>query len=96
MRRFFRLLFKLGLLAAIGVGVALAVKKLTAPPLPTDELEPWPPLSPEPGTSEPGTSEPSTNEPVITEPGTVVDDRSPESANGSSGTTAEESSSSSN
>lgn len=81
MRRFFRLLFKLGLLAAIGVGVALVVKKLTAPPLPSDELEPWPPLSPEP---------------IITEPGTVVDDLSPESANGSAAATSEESSTSSN
>jgi hypothetical protein len=80
MRRFFRLIFKLGLLAAIGVGVALAVKKLTAPPATPDDLEPWPPINPEP---------------AITEPGTSVDDLTPGSTNGTSGS-SEESSASSN
>jgi hypothetical protein len=48
MAQFFRTILKLGLLAAIGIGVALAVKKLTAPPPLPDELEPWPPLPPDP------------------------------------------------
>ncbi len=76
MRRFFRLVFKLGLLAAIGVGVALAVKKLTAPPPLPDELEPWPPINTDPAPSE-------SVDTAITEPGTAVDDLTPESANGS-------------
>lgn len=88
MRRFFRLIFKLGLLAAIGVGVALAVKKLTAPPPLPDELEPWPPINPEP----PSTDLADTS---VTEPGTAVDDLTPESANGST-SDSEETSASSN
>ncbi len=84
MRRFFRVVFKLGLLAGIGVGVAVAVKKLTAPPPLPDELEPWPPLSPEPA------------EAPITEPGTSVDDLTPESTNGSASTESEDASASSN
>jgi hypothetical protein len=47
-KRLFRVVFRLALIAAIGYGIAVAVKKLTAPadgPLP---IEPWPPLAPEP------------------------------------------------
>ncbi len=52
MKRFFRLLFKLGILAAIGFGIAMAVKKLTAAPEMADTpLEPWPPLDSNPSPS---------------------------------------------
>lgn len=47
-KRLFRVVFRLTLIAAVGYGIAVAVKKLTAPadgPLP---IEPWPPLAPEP------------------------------------------------
>jgi hypothetical protein len=46
-RRVFRITFKLGVIAAIGVGIAVVVKKLTAPPEIPASLEPWPPLSTE-------------------------------------------------
>jgi hypothetical protein len=46
-RRVLRISFKLGLIAAIGVGIAVVVKKLTAPPADSTPLEPWPPLSTE-------------------------------------------------
>ncbi|WP_334143401.1 hypothetical protein [Rhabdothermincola sp.] len=46
-RRVFRITFKLGLIAAVGVGIAVVVKKLTAPPEVPASLEPWPPLSTE-------------------------------------------------
>jgi hypothetical protein len=50
-RRVFRLTVKLGVIAAVGVGIAVAVKKLTAPPVDTSaSLEPWPPLRTEPTT----------------------------------------------
>jgi len=46
MRRVLRITFKIGVIAAIGVGIAVVVKKLTAPPEDTtSSLEPWPPLS---------------------------------------------------
>lgn len=47
-KRLFRVVFRLAVIAAIGYGIAMVVKKLTAPaeaPLP---VEPWPPLAPEP------------------------------------------------
>lgn len=48
MRRVLRISLKLGLIAAIGIGIAVVVKKLTAPPSDTAApLEPWPPLSTE-------------------------------------------------
>jgi hypothetical protein len=44
-RRLIRLTFKLAVIAAIGYGLAVVVKKLTAPPDGTSApLEPWPPL----------------------------------------------------
>jgi hypothetical protein len=45
-RRVFRLTIRLGLIAAVGVGIAIVVKKLTTPPESpsTADLEPWPPL----------------------------------------------------
>lgn len=44
-RRLFRVTLKLGMLAAIGIGVAVVVKRLTTPPAePAVPLEPWPPL----------------------------------------------------
>lgn len=46
-RRVFRITFKVGLIAAVGVGIAMVVKKLTAPPEVPASLEPWPPLSTE-------------------------------------------------
>jgi len=49
-KRLFRVVFRLAVIAAIGYGIAMVVKKLTAPaeaPLPVD---PWPPLAPEPTT----------------------------------------------
>lgn len=46
-RKVFRITFKLGLIAAVGVGIAVVVKKLTAPPEAPASLEPWPPLSTE-------------------------------------------------
>lgn len=47
-RRLFRLIVKLGIIAGVGIGIALVVKKLTAAPEPPAPLEPWPPLDPEP------------------------------------------------
>jgi hypothetical protein len=44
-RRVARITFKLGIIAAVAVGVAVVVKKLTAPPPPPASLEPWPPLA---------------------------------------------------
>jgi hypothetical protein len=47
-RRLIRLTFKLAVIAAIGYGIAVVVKKLTAPPDGTSApLEPWPPLDSE-------------------------------------------------
>jgi hypothetical protein len=47
-RRLLRLTFKLAVIAAIGYGIAVVVKKLTAPPDGTSApLEPWPPLDEE-------------------------------------------------
>ena len=46
-RRVARITFKLGLIAAVAVGVAVVVKKLTAPPPAPASLEPWPPLATE-------------------------------------------------
>lgn len=43
-RRVLRVTIKLGLIAAVGVGIAVVVKKLTAPPADSSSLEPWPPL----------------------------------------------------
>jgi hypothetical protein len=44
-RRVFRLTVKLGIIVGVGVGVALVVKKLTAPPVDTSaSLAPWPSL----------------------------------------------------
>jgi hypothetical protein len=44
-RRLFRFTFKLGAIVAVGVGIAVVVKKLTAPPEDSSaSLEPWPPL----------------------------------------------------
>jgi hypothetical protein len=50
-RKFFRLTFKLALIAAIGFGIAVVVKKLTAPADTAVPLEPWPPLSTDPTAS---------------------------------------------
>lgn len=47
-RRLFRLTFKLTLIAAIGFGIAVVVKKLTAPADTPVPLEPWPPLQTDP------------------------------------------------
>lgn len=45
-RRVLRLTVKLGVIAAIGVGIAMVVKKFTqTPDLPAAPLEPWPPLA---------------------------------------------------
>jgi hypothetical protein len=47
-RRLIRLTLKLAVIAAIGYGIAVVVKKLTAPPDGTSApLEPWPPLESE-------------------------------------------------
>ncbi|MEJ5255216.1 MAG: hypothetical protein WHS89_07705 [Acidimicrobiales bacterium] len=46
-RRVFRITLKLGLIAAVGVGIAMVIKKLTTPPEAPASLEPWPPLSTE-------------------------------------------------
>ena len=43
-KRFFRVTFKLGLIAAVGFGIAVVVKKLTAPADTAVPIEPWPPL----------------------------------------------------
>jgi hypothetical protein len=52
MRRVLRLSVRIGVIAAIGVGIAVVVKKLTAPPADTSSsLEPWPPLSTDTTTS---------------------------------------------
>jgi hypothetical protein len=47
-RKFFRLTFKLTLIAGIGFGIAVVVKKLTAPADTPVPLEPWPPLQADP------------------------------------------------
>jgi len=46
-RRLFRVTFKLGMIAAIGFGIAVVVRKLTAPADNAPPIEPWPPLTPE-------------------------------------------------
>lgn len=52
MRRVLRVSIRIGVIAAIGIGIAVVVKKLTAPPADTSSsLEPWPPLSTDIGTS---------------------------------------------
>ena len=62
MKRLFRLLFKLGVLAAIGFGIAMAIKKLTATPEMAEmPLEPWPPLEPNPASSVDNGSAPETD-----------------------------------
>jgi hypothetical protein len=44
-RRVLRLTVKLGIIAAVGIGIAVVVKKLTAAPADSSgSLEPWPPL----------------------------------------------------
>ena len=43
-KRLFRVMFKLGLIAAIGFGIAVVVKRLTAPADTAVPIEPWPPL----------------------------------------------------
>jgi hypothetical protein len=43
-KRLLRVTIKLGLIAAIGFGVAVVVRKLTAPADSPAGLEPWPPL----------------------------------------------------
>lgn len=43
-QRFFRVTFKLGLIAAVGFGIAMVVKRLTAPADTAVPIEPWPPL----------------------------------------------------
>jgi hypothetical protein len=50
-RRLFRVTFKLALIAAIGFGIAVVVKKLTAPADTPVPLEPWPPLPTDPSTA---------------------------------------------
>jgi hypothetical protein len=52
-RRVARITFKLGIIAAVAVGVAVVVKKLTAPPPPPASLEPWPPLAGDTPATEP-------------------------------------------
>ena len=52
-RRLFRLTFKLTLIAAIGFGIAVVVKKLTAPADTPVPLEPWPPLQTDPAAAKP-------------------------------------------
>jgi hypothetical protein len=46
-RRLFRVTLKLGLIALVGVGIAVVVKKMTAPADTAAPIEPWPPLPPE-------------------------------------------------
>jgi hypothetical protein len=49
--RLLRLTIRLGVIAGIGVGIALVVKKLTQTPSgPPAQLEPWPPLPQDPPT----------------------------------------------
>ena len=43
-RRLLRVTVKLGIIAAIGFGIAVVVKKLTAPAEAPYSPEPWPPL----------------------------------------------------
>lgn len=43
-RRLLRVTFKLTLIAAVGYGIAMVVKKLTAPADTGMPMEPWPPL----------------------------------------------------
>jgi hypothetical protein len=43
-RRLFRVTFKLGVIAAVGFGIAVVVKRLTAPADTSAPIEPWPPL----------------------------------------------------
>ena len=43
-KRLLRVTVKLGLIAAIGFGVAVVVRKLTAPAASPSAPEPWPPL----------------------------------------------------
>ena len=47
-RRLFRVTLKLGLIALVGFGIAVVVKKLTAPADTAAPIEPWPPLPSDP------------------------------------------------
>jgi hypothetical protein len=46
-RRLLRVTVKLGIIAAVGFGIAVVVKKLTAPAESPYSPEPWPPLQAE-------------------------------------------------
>lgn len=46
-KRLSRVVFRLALIAAIGYGIAVVVKKLTAPADDSAPIDPWPPLAPD-------------------------------------------------
>jgi hypothetical protein len=75
-KRFFRVTFKLGLIAAVGFGIAVVVKKLTAPADTAVPIEPWPPLPTQ--TASPGPGAAPTPTPTNTN-GDTASDESPAS-----------------
>jgi hypothetical protein len=84
-KRLLRLTFKLAIIAAIGYGIAVVVKRLTAPPDGTSApLEPWPPLDSE-RFSETGTTAASAVSDAAGEPVEAAVSAG-ESSNGESGT----------
>jgi hypothetical protein len=67
----FRVTFKLTLIAAVGYGIAMAVKKLTAPADTGVPIEPWPPLPADAATAA-ATDSSSTNGDAAADPSSAA------------------------